>query len=55
MPKHIIEYKQIGKKSDNLFIIVIDGREIGEKMYMQVAVVVADWLMKSINDLEKLL
>ena len=55
MKEHNIKVAKIGKEDDAMYIIVIDGREIGQPIEKDKALVVVQWLDQSIHDLEKLL
>ena len=50
-----IEYKKIGKADEDTYIVLFNGREVGQPCTKAVAGTVTDWLLHAISDLENIL
>ena len=55
MPGHRTEIKRIGKKEEDQYIILIDGREVGISTSYDNAMAIMEWLATAMPDLEKIL
>lgn len=47
----LIEYKKIGRPDQDMYIVLIDGSEIGQPCTKMVAEAVVAWMMSAIGDL----
>lgn len=54
MPKYI-EYKKIGKADEDTYIVLFNGREVGQPCTKKDADTVVGWLLHAISDLENIL